>query len=884
MKKQLRIILEYLLAFALVILLLLSIIGVVVVKFYGEELQDHVMDLVNQRFDTNVEVEEVSVRVFHKFPNTSLVLKNVILWSSHNCNILEFEDIGADTLLSAESLSLSFNLPAMIRKKFEIRQVEIRNGSLNLLTDSNGDVNYRLRKEQKEKGVRKAAVDLSQFKISDFNIRMVNLVKQIDAEAQLDNLELNGRFAKNNTQIKGSLKGYIAEVSNKGILYASQRDVQVRLNMDLQDSILKINAAQLQIDRVVADVDGMISIHQPGVELDLIATARNLEIHEVLDLLPKQLSKPLQEIRGNGILQLDTRISGMVSSTLAPSIEADFQTNNANLFWERVPFSLKKLNLSGTYSNGGEFNPLTTRLSIDKISAHIGKDHFSGKGQVYNFLDPDFSFDLKGDLHPKQWLAWYPAIPLDQADGSVLTDVKVSGSYDRQKPKGERFPVFDISGGIALEDVMLRIDPKMIPFTELNGSVIIDNDFWEPSFSGKFGTSDFNISGSGLNLISYFQGKEKLVASATFRSRRLDLREVLDQLPGRRSGKKRSVRFPKNMDLKLDFVIKDFQKDLWLAENVRGLAVYDSPSLFIDSLSMQSMEGSLNGSFGMVQEPGKNIFTRVDTRLNSLDIQELFEAFNNFGQSQLTHEHLKGSISGTSAFSARFDSTFSIYPESIISENDIVIRDGELNNFAPIMTLSRFIEVEELQNIRFSTLENTILISKSQVNIPVMDIKSNALDLSASGIHHFNNHYDYRLKLKLSHILYGKARRSKNSEFVIAEDESDTRILFLKIYDEGSGSEVEIDREKAVEKVREDMKKEGLELKKILNEELGWFSSDDEIEEDSSEEEAFLFEFSEEKDSVQIEQTESRRSKRRNKRQKTDSTENKPATKFVIDE
>ncbi len=69
-----------------------------------------------------------------------------------------------------------------------------------------------------------------------------------------------------------------------------------------------------------------------------------------------------------------------------------------------------------------------------------------------------------------------------------------------------------------------------------------------------------------------------------------------------------------------------------------------------------------------------------------------------------------------------------------------------------------------------------------------MDIQSNALDLSASGIHQFNNHYDYRLKLKLSHLLYGKARKSKNSEFVIAEDESDTRTLFLKIYDEGSGA------------------------------------------------------------------------------------------------
>ena len=198
---------------------------------------------------------------------------------------------------------------------------------------------------------------------------------------------------------------------------------------------------------------------------------------------------------------------------------------------------------------------------------------------------------------------------------------------------------------------------------------------------------------------------------------------------------------------------------------------------------MQSMEGIVRGSFGMVQDNEKSIFSNVDADLYNLDIRQFFDAFNNFGQKQLTHEHLKGTISGTTVFSSRFDSTFSILPETILGESDIIIRDGELNNFAPIMDLSRFVDLEELQNIRFNTLENTIMIKDRQVIIPVMDIKSNAMDLTASGMHGFNNQYEYRLMLKLSQLLYGKARRSKNSEFVIAEDENDTRILFLKIYD-----------------------------------------------------------------------------------------------------
>ena len=886
MKQRLRIILEYLLAFLAIILLLFSIASVIVVKYYGEELQEYVMEQINQRLDTKAQMEEVTVKVFHKFPNTSLVLQNVVVWSSTNCNIREFEGSGADTLLTAETVSISFNLLSMIRKKFEIRQVEISQGSFRLLTDSQGEGNYRITKPREKKEEHEKTVDISQFRISGFNIKMENLAKQIKGKAQLNSLELNGKFSKRNTQIKGSLKGYLKEVTKQGILYGSERDIGVRLNMNVKDSTYTLKAGQLQIDRIVADMDGTITTHRDNnIELNLIAAARDLEIHEILDLLPSELSKPLQEIKGNGILQVFTRITGIVSSTLTPSIEADFQTSNANLFWERVPFSLKNLNLSGSYSNGGQFNPVTSRLTVESISAVIDKDHFSGKGQIENFFDPDFSFDLKGDLHPEQWLSWYPSLPLEQVGGTVISDIAVSGSYDRLKPKGEKFLALDISGGLALEDVMFRLTSDGIPFMGLNGFMKIDNDFWEPSFSGTFGSSDFNITGTGLNLISYLLNRETLVASATFKSNKLDFKEVLDQFARDNSGKNSSVNFPENMDLRLEFVIKDFVKDLLVADNVRGIALYNSPFFYVDSLSMQAMEGTLTGSFGMIQDSEKSIYTSVDAKLYNLDIQELFEAFNNFGQKQLTHKHLKGTISGTSVFSSRFDSTFSIMTESIRSENDIIIRDGELNSFAPIMALSRFFEVEELRNIRFKTLENNILINNSQVIIPVMDIQSNAINLSASGTHLFNNQYDYRLKLNLSDILYGKARRSRNREFIIAEDESDTRTLFLKIYDNGSGAKVEMDREKTAQKIREDLRNERSELKKLLNEELGLFKHEKKLGGETEEEgDVFRFELSDESDTISTPKEDSRKSRRRKNQEKKDTIQNKPAAKFVIDE
>lgn len=889
MKRKLRILLEYLSAFVLIFLLLLAIVSVVVVKFYGDDLKLYAMEVVNDRLDSKVDVEEIDVRVFQKFPFASLRLEGVTVWSSHNFDAFTFKGPGADTLLAAKTVNISFNLLGLIRKNYNIRQLEIKDGMLHLYTDHKGEVNFKLSSRDAREKKGDQLINLSHLKIVNFQFILDNQAKQLLSAGDLEQLELNGHFSKRNTQLRGSLTGWLGEISNKGILYASDREVEARLNLDVQDSLYTIKSGQIQLDRIVADMDGRFLVHQgQGVEMNLSAAARNLEIHEVLDLLPSETSEPLQGIRGNGILQLSTRITGMVSSTLTPQIEADFQTSNAHLSWDKLPFTVKSLNLSASYSNGGEFNPVSTSLVVESLSAVIGSDHLIASGRIHNFFDPDFSFTLKGDIHPEQWLSWYESIPLHSATGTIVSDVSVTGTYDRLKPKGEKFLSFDFSGAMALEEVMILTRKKGLPFDHLNGTIYIDNDFWEPSLSGTFGSSDFKLSGSGLNLISFLMREdEHLVASASLRTNYLDLQEILDNFPRTDPDQKPTIRFPEQLDLKLDFVINEFSKDRFQARHVRGIATYEAPFLHVDSLTMQTTEGTLRGDYRMAQDARGDIHMNVDAHLSKLDITQLFYSFHNFGQNQISHEHIKGTISGNSLFSADFDSTFSIRKESILSENNITISDGELNSFSPIMALSRFIEVEELQNLQFETLENNILIKESQVIIPAMDIQTNALNLSASGTHRFNNHYDYRLKLKLSDLLYSKSRRSRSSEFNVAADDSDTRTLFLKVSNDASGTHVEMDREQTAQKIRNDLKEEKNELKLILNEELGLYKNDEAViereKEIKEEDGGFRFEFNEEPDTLKTEEKKEKRRWRR-KEVKKDSTQNKPALKFVIDE
>jgi hypothetical protein len=53
-----------------------------------------------------------------------------------------------------------------------------------------------------------------------------------------------------------------------------------------------------------------------------------------------------------------------------------------------------------------------------------------------------------------------------------------------------------------------------------------------------------------------------------------------------------------------------------------------------------------------------------------------------------------------------------------------VIEQGELVNFEPMMGLSRFISVDELKNIKFSTLKNRIYIKDKKITDWKKDIEA----------------------------------------------------------------------------------------------------------------------------------------------------------------
>ena len=94
--------------------------------------------------------------------------------------------------------------------------------------------------------------------------------------------------------------------------------------------------------------------------------------------------------------------------------------------------------------------------------------------------------------------------------------------------------------------------------------------------------------------------------------------------------------------------------------------------------------------------------------------------------------------------------------------------------FKPLESLSNYVSLEDLKEVKFSTLENTIEIDNKVITIPTMEIKSSALSVFISGTHTFEQEINYRIKLLLSELMSTKFRKKntqiKKTEFGEVEE------------------------------------------------------------------------------------------------------------------
>ena len=177
-----------------------------------------------------------------------------------------------------------------------------------------------------------------------------------------------------------------------------------------------------------------------------------------------------------------------------------------------------------------------------------------------------------------------------------------------------------------------------------------------------------------------------------------------------------------------------------------------------------------------------------------------------------------------------WDKYLNLNYESIDINSKVTIEKGELINFKPLKSLSAYVKLKDLEHIKFSKLENEIKIKDQIISVPNMEINSSALSLIISGKHFFNRDYNYKVSLLLSDLL-AKRFRSKRSDFNPNDSISPLKTdLQIRMKGNKDDSEIYFEKLKIKENIKQEIKKEIIDVKKIISEELKKKEKDEESE------------------------------------------------------
>jgi uncharacterized protein YutD len=265
------------------------------------------------------------------------------------------------------------------------------------------------------------------------------------------------------------------------------------------------------------------------------------------------------------------------------------------------------------------------------------------------------------------------------------------------------------------------------------------------------------------------------------------------------------------------------------AENFTAQLVLQNKQFTASNVSFNAMQGKITGDFFIDDNNENEIIMTSTADIKTINIKELFDECENFGQNYFVADNIKGVTSTTLQFASVWNKKLELNKDKLYVFADLAIYKGELINYKPALALGKFIEINELNDIKFSTLHTQIEIKNQLINIPKTEIKSSALDLTISGIHSFDNAIDYRFKLLMNDVLWKKAKSKKkeNSEFGYVEDDGlGKAVLFLHMIGTVQNYKITYDTKSLKEKWSDDIKEEKRTLKQILKDEFGWFKKD----------------------------------------------------------
>lgn len=822
MRKVKRILIYFLLASALFISG-----GVITVVVYEQEVVAYALERIQSQLKSKMTIGEVGLSVFRKFPRASLEINGI--W-------IEDGLVPGDTLLHAEKAYLAFNLLDLYRGNYTINEVDLRRGSLRIVQEGGGRDNFHFWKSSGDSG--SFRFDISALTLSEMDFLYAHRNSDIAIAGYTSELNLAGTFNSESFQLdaSGELRTDSIHVGNLRGAKDQFFALESRISGRNDGSLVSINETLLTLDEAELSWDGDILQTEGLSRISARVGVKGLTTAEFKSVFPAAWPAALKDYATEGRINAEGRIEGFAGSGKQPRITGLADVKKGRITHKSSGESVSQIESSIEFAleeNG------FWHLTFNPSTASFRSGEFGFNGKLSDTGTPFADLSLEGELELADVRSFFNLSNIEIMEGDALVNASVKGHLPDWIIGAESMADLSIEGKVELSSGRLKLTGNQHSLENIEGKFLLNGqDAAIQEMACRVAGSDYELDGFFRNLMPYLiDENQALTIDARLYSKQVDLDALLEN-ETKSSEESYQLIVPQRVVCNLSIALDELSFRKFSATEISGVVHLENGELSAKPVSLHTSEGTFLAEMNLRQTAGSDYRLDCVASVRKVNVQKLFTSFGNFGQEFITDRHLRGKVDADVRFNAALTRQLTMDSRKVNGLIDVTIQNGELIGLEALESISDYLRANKLissfveaddfdrkiRHVQFSTLHNQVEIRNGEIRFPTMDIRSSAMDISASGSHSFSNHIDYSITFRIRDLL-----KKKSSEFGEEEDDGLGSRFYLSMTGTTANPKFAFDRDAAKAQRKDDMEKEKGQFKAILKEEFGLFKNDDSV-------------------------------------------------------
>jgi hypothetical protein len=775
------------------------------VKFLTERIKETILG--------EFKIDKADITVWQSFPKLGITLTNVSISDSFYHR----------PFLKAKEITAKAGFLDLMGTKVKISSVKIEDAVIHTFTDTSGYTNsYVLKPQNKPVRESKKPVVISNLELKNVIAISENEIKKKRYEIRFTHADVDMAMHGSKYSIKVDEDALIRGLGfnlPKGYWLENQRIQAVwKFEFDTVGNKLSFNDTRIKIQGHPFNVKGTFYLNAP-THFHVEASTRNISYNAALAILKPTTRQKINKIQLSKGLDAKLVIDGPTAYRSIPLVQVDFNTTDNDLTTPVVGFT--NCTFNGKYLN----NVDTALRKTDENSRVI----------IYSFQSKWGDIDLKAKniaitnlIHPNIQFEFYSECTLPQLDDQLASETLRFITGNAKLYLSYNGPLIASAALLNQLNAKIRINngkivyvPRSLTFSECNGDVVITgNNLLINNFQCNLNTNHFvvNVNGVNLNRISSKEAGKASITCNVFSPavnlsdfRALFAKKANAAVKRRGRGLAGTAASIDNAvergNLYLNLKAQKLSLDNFQANNVTANLLFEENDWEIKQASLQHADGSFNLSAKVHQLSEQLHQANIQMNLQHINVKKLFYAFNNFGQTGITANNLRGIMDSRATIAAGINNTGKLIPNTINGKMFFSLKNGSLINIESFQHIQKYVlKNRDLRNVEFAELKDTFNIKNGDIYIQRMPIQSSALTMYIEGVYSFENRTDISIQVPLTTLV------NKPGDFKKIDDARTQRpgpSIYLRAKDDKNGQvKIGLDMFKKVRKNKSDQNAE----------------------------------------------------------------------------